>query len=239
VRGDAEIDPDAIDTFDVRNMIPVRGASVLTPGRLTADGQTSLSLRSYGTAEDLPRSHRAARHMAANAGRLLNLTVAKRNYLVEGLSGVGKTSVYEELIRRGYTAINTDLTWGYHADPETGLPSGSVGYETWLWDQSAAVTDLEGPEPEVLFVCGSCRNSDRFQPYFTRVFNLCIDDDTMRRRLEVRTDDDWPLGQDGVELMLELNRSGERLAGATDVDATRPLDQVVEDLLRLADLDSS
>jgi hypothetical protein len=38
--------------------------------------------------------------------------------------------------------------------------------------------------------------------------------------------------------MLELNRKGERLAGAMDVDATRPLDQVVDELLRLADLDS-
>src|SRR6266568_5421617 len=36
-------------------------------------------------------------------------SVAKRNYLVEGLSGAGKSSVYEELIRRGYKAISTDL----------------------------------------------------------------------------------------------------------------------------------
>jgi hypothetical protein len=38
--------------------------------------------------------------------------------------------------------------------------------------------------------------------------------------------------------MLELNRTGERLVGAIDIDATRPLDQVVDELLRLADLDS-
>jgi len=35
--------------------------------------------------------------------------MGKRNYLVDGLSGVGKPSVYEELIRRGYKAISTDL----------------------------------------------------------------------------------------------------------------------------------
>jgi hypothetical protein len=164
--------------------------------------------------------------------------MAKRNYLVEGLSGVGKSSVYEELIRRGYKAISTDRAWAYNADPGTGLPGGPVGHDTWVWDQHEAVGELESPEPEVLFVCGSSRNSDRFLPYFTRVFNLRIDDDTMRRRLEARTDDDWPLGQKGVELMLELNRRGERLVGAIDVDATRPLDQVVDELLRLADLDS-
>ncbi len=31
--------------------------------------------------------------------------MARRNYLVEGLSGTGKSSVYEELIRRGYKAL--------------------------------------------------------------------------------------------------------------------------------------
>ena len=63
-----------------------------------------------------------------------------------------------------------------------------------MWDEHKAVSELESPEPEVLFVCGSSQNRDRFLPYFTKVFNLSIDDETMRRRLEVRTHDDWPLG---------------------------------------------
>jgi gluconate kinase len=160
--------------------------------------------------------------------------MAKRNYLVEGLSGAGKSSVYEELVRRGYKAISTDRAWAYHADPDTGLPGGPIRHQTFMWDQQKAVSELERPEPEVLFVCGSSRNRDRFLPYFTKMFNLRIDDDTMRRRLQERTDDDWPLGQEGLELMLTLNRSEERPAGAIDVDATQPLNQVVDELLRLA-----
>lgn len=160
--------------------------------------------------------------------------MAKRNYLVEGLSGAGKSAVYEELIRRGYKAISTDRAWAYHADPDACLTTGSTPHETWMWDPKKAVNELESPEPEVLFVCGSGRNRDRFLHYFTKVFNLRIDDDTMRRRLETRTDDDWPLGQDGVELMLELNRSDQGPGGAIEVDATQPLDQVVDELLRLA-----
>jgi broad-specificity NMP kinase len=160
--------------------------------------------------------------------------VAKRNYLVAGLSGAGKSSVYEELIRRGYKAISTDRAWAYHADPDTSLPGGPISHDTWMWDRQKAVRELESPEPEVLFVCGSSRNRDHFLPYFTKVFNLRIDDDTMRRRLEQRTDDDWPLGQEGVELMRELNRSDKGPAGAIDLDATQPLNQVIEELLRLA-----
>lgn len=162
--------------------------------------------------------------------------MAKRNYLVEGLSGVGKSSVYDELVRRGYAAVSTDRAWAYHVDPDTGLPGGPVRHDTLRWDRQKAVSALESPEPDVLFVCGSSRDRDRFLPYFTKVFNLRIDDDTMRRRLEARTADDWPLGAEGVELMLTLNPSDEGPAGAIEIDATKPLDQVVDEVLRLAEL---
>jgi gluconate kinase len=160
--------------------------------------------------------------------------MAKRNYLVEGLSGAGKSSVYEELIRRGYKAISTDRAWKYHADPDTGLPGQPIHYDNSMWDQQKAVSELESPEPEVLFVCGSSRNRDRFLPYFTKIFNLRIDDDTMRRRLQERTNNEFGKQPEEVELMLRLNRSDEKPAGAIDVDATQPLGQVVDELLRLA-----
>ena len=103
-----------------------------------------------------------------------------------------------------------------------------------MWDQQKAVSELESPEPEVLFVCGSSRNRDRFLPYFTKIFNLRIDDDTMRRRLQERTNNEFGKQPEEVELMLRLNRSDEKPAGAIDVDATQPLHQVVDELLRLA-----
>jgi gluconate kinase len=160
--------------------------------------------------------------------------MAKRNYLVEGLSGAGKSSVYEELIRRGYKAISTDRAWKYRAGPDTGLAGRPIHDDNSMWDQQKAVSELESPEPEVLFVCGSSGNRDRFLPYFTKIFNLRIDDDTMRRRLQERTNNEYGKQPEEVELMLRLNRSDEKPAGAIDVDATQPLDQVVDELLRLA-----
>jgi hypothetical protein len=160
--------------------------------------------------------------------------MAKRNYLVEGLSGAGKSSVYEELIRRGYKAISTDRAWKYYADPDTGLRGGPRHSDNSMWDEQRAVGELESPEPEVLFVCGSSRNRDRFLPYFTKIFNLRIDDDTMRRRIQERTNNDFGKQPEELELMLRLNRSDEKPAGAIDVDATQPLHHVVDELLRLA-----
>jgi hypothetical protein len=158
--------------------------------------------------------------------------VAQRNYLVEGLSGTGKSSVHDELLRRGFHAISTDRVWAHHVDPDTGLPGGPIGHDNWMWDRERAVSELERPEPAVLFVCGSSRNRDDFLRYFTKVFNLRVDEGTMRRRLEARTTDDWDVGPETVELMLELNRREEKPAGAIDIDATQPLHLVVDELLR-------
>src|SRR5947207_25715 len=107
-------------------------------------------------------------------------TMAKRNYLVEGLSGAGKSSVYEELIRRGYKAISTDRAWKTQVVPGT-----------FEWNEQRALGELQSSQPDVLFVCGSSSNRDRFLPYFSKVFNLRIDDDTMRRRLRERTNNDF------------------------------------------------
>src|SRR5207237_903538 len=71
--------------------------------------------------------------------------MAKRNYLVEGLSGAGKSSVYEELIRRGYRAISTDRAWAYHADPDTGLPGGPTHHDNFMWDKQKAVSGTRKP----------------------------------------------------------------------------------------------
>jgi broad-specificity NMP kinase len=46
-----------------------------------------------------------------------------RNYLIEGVSGVGKTAVCTQLQRRGYQAIHGDRELAYRGDPETGLPT--------------------------------------------------------------------------------------------------------------------
>jgi hypothetical protein len=52
--------------------------------------------------------------------------VGMRNYLIEGVSATGKTSVCKELRRRGFLAINGDTDLAYQGDPETGEPTDDV-----------------------------------------------------------------------------------------------------------------
>ncbi|BFT72605.1 hypothetical protein [Paenibacillus sp. P36] len=56
-----------------------------------------------------------------------------RNYLIEGVSGTGKTSVCNELQRRGYQPIHGDRELAYQGDPETGARTDGVTHEHHIW----------------------------------------------------------------------------------------------------------
>src|SRR4051794_36145177 len=51
------------------------------------------------------------------------LAMGVRNYLTEGVSGAGKTSVCKELQRRAYQAINGDANWPIKAIRKPVNPS--------------------------------------------------------------------------------------------------------------------
>ena len=54
--------------------------------------------------------------------------MGKRNYLIEGVSGTGKTSVCQELRRRGYVAIHGDRELRYQGRPTT-FPLPEIRHE--------------------------------------------------------------------------------------------------------------
>jgi len=53
-------------------------------------------------------------------------SVGKKNYLVDGVSGAGKTWVAEELQRRGCHVLHGDRKLKYQGDPETGNGSKNL-----------------------------------------------------------------------------------------------------------------
>lgn len=107
-----------------------------------------------------------------------------RNYLVEGVSGTGKTSVCRELNRRGYHAINGDRDLAYQGDPETGEAIDSATHEHHIWDVSRVQALVADQHEPVTFFCGGSRNFLRFIDLFDEVFVLDVDLDTLHRRLD-------------------------------------------------------
>jgi broad-specificity NMP kinase len=62
-----------------------------------------------------------------------------KNYLIEGVSGTGKTSVCDELRRRGYHSIHGDRDLAYQGDPKTGGPLDGFAHEHHIEE---TVTDM-------------------------------------------------------------------------------------------------
>jgi broad-specificity NMP kinase len=156
-----------------------------------------------------------------------------RNYLIEGVSGTGKTSVCRELQRRGYLAINGDTELAYQGDPETGKPTDGRTHEHHIWDVDRVRSSIaDGHEP-VTFFCGGSRNFAKFIHLFDGVFILDVDLDTLNRRLDERLDDEWGGKQAERDLIVRLHQTKEDIPkDGIIIDATAPLVQVVDEIVR-------
>ena len=95
-----------------------------------------------------------------------------RNYLIEGVSGTGKTSVCNELLRRGYHAINGDRELAYQGDPETGKPTDGFMHEHWIWHVDKVKALVANQDEVVTFFCGGSRNFSKFIDLLTAFLSL-------------------------------------------------------------------
>ena len=175
-----------------------------------------------------------------------------RNYLIEGVSGTGKTTVGEELQRRGYHVVHGDRELKYPGDPETGEPvvepvHDSVAAETaWhhahlCWPVDRVRSIVADHRTPITFFCGGSRNFPAFISLFDRVFVLAVDDlQTVLQRLDervARDPTDFGGKPEDKALVARLHATQEDVpAVGTRIDATAPLGGVVDQILEACGL---
>ena len=159
-----------------------------------------------------------------------------KNYLIEGVSCTGKTSVGDELQRRGYHVINGDRELAYWGDPKTGEPLDSSAYEHWIWDVDKVRALLADRSHVASFFCGGSRNSERFIDILDGAFVLEVDLDTLNRRLALRPEDEWggPASDGESNARLQHAKKEDIPKNAITIDATAPLVRVVDAILESA-----
>jgi hypothetical protein len=156
-----------------------------------------------------------------------------RNYLIEGVSGTGKTSVCRELQRRGYHAINGDTDLAYQGHPDTGKPMDGCAHEHHIWHVEKVRALVANQDEAVTFFCGGSRNISSFIDLFDGVLVLEVDIDTLNRRLDERTEDEWGGRQTERELISRLHRTKEDIPkNGIVIDAAAPVARVVDEILR-------
>lgn len=167
--------------------------------------------------------------------------MGRRNFLIEGGSGTGKTSVCEELARRGYQAVHGDRELAYQGDPTTGEPAvgiaGTAVHTHHIWHVDKVKTLVADQSEELTFFCGGSRNFSRFIDLFDGVFVLEVDVETLMRRLDDRPESEWggPGRRAERDLILRLHRTRADIPrGGIAVDATAPLTHVVDKILALS-----
>lgn len=160
-----------------------------------------------------------------------------KNYLIEGVSCTGKTSVCDELQQRGYHAIHGDRELAYWGDPKTDEPKSeedSVNeHRSWIWDVEKVSALVADQNHAATFFCGGSRNSERFISLFDEVFVLEVDLDTLNQRLAARPEDEWGgTASEGESFARLQHETKEGLPqNAIIIDATASIARVVDTIL--------
>jgi broad-specificity NMP kinase len=165
---------------------------------------------------------------------------------VTGTSGAGKSTVREELSRRGAEAYDTDeheiAQWTNRVTGEiTPLIADAhrtpefLAANDWRADPDRVRQLAQEGEERTVFLCGFIGNEGEVWPFFEKVFLLAIDEATMRNRLLTRTAHDFGTKPHELELLLAWNDAIHEHylgKGAIIIDATKPTAFVVDEILR-------
>ena len=154
--------------------------------------------------------------------------------LVTGMSGTGKSSALAELGQRGYRVVDTDDPGWAEWVPASEEPGGGE----WLWVEDRMRELLDGDDHRTLFVQGCVRNQANFYERFDAIVLLSAPARVILDRIASRTTNDYGKAAAERELILHHLETVEPLlrAGCThELDASRPLGEVVADLIAISD----
>jgi dephospho-CoA kinase len=153
-----------------------------------------------------------------------------RRVLIAGMSGTGKSAVIDELVTRGFRAIDADEGWS-----ENG-PEGD-----WIWIEARIHRLLSDEPSDDLFLSGCASNQGKFYPQFSHIILLSAPVDLIMQRLAARTNNTF--GKQSEERMRVLSdistvESLLRKTSGCEIDTSVPVHEVVEKVLHFAGLAS-
>jgi AAA domain-containing protein len=147
------------------------------------------------------------------------------------MSGTGKSTVLDELARRGHAVVDTDVG-GWIVDI-----AQSDGSTEPMWDEPRIAALLDEHADRTLFLAGCVANQGRFYHRFHAVVLLSAPEDVMLQRLATRATNDFGKSDAERRAILGDLRAVEPLlrAGATvEIDTRVPVGEVADRLDALA-----
>lgn len=164
-----------------------------------------------------------------------------KRILVTGISGVGKSTVTDELAARGYKAVDADSDeyseWVAVTGEDDAPGTPVEANRDWVWREDRIQGLLSTEDAEVLFLSGCAANMRQFLPQFDHVVLLSTPAEVMIERLRTRTSNNYGKRPDEEARVLSQLETVEPLlrhAADHEIDTSAPLEEVVAALLRLA-----
>jgi dephospho-CoA kinase len=112
---------------------------------------------------------------------------------ITAVSGVGKSAVISELVKRGYTAYDADdrdLKLTRLEVKETGepvdWPEGFVDWSYYSWNADEDKLQELLASDDTVFVAGFLGNQEKLYHYFDKLIALTLDPEEHARRLRTR-----------------------------------------------------
>ncbi len=146
--------------------------------------------------------------------------------LLTGMSGVGKSSLSEEIRARGFRAVDLDQP-GWSAS----APDGD-----WVWCEARVEELLAAEVGGWLFVSGCAENQVKFHPQFDTTVLLSAPREVVLQRLATRTNNPYGKRPEEVAEVLEYIDTVEprlRRVAHHEVDTSAPLREVAVRVLHL------
>ncbi len=166
--------------------------------------------------------------------------------LITGISTSGKSAVAKELLRRGYDAV--DIEHSGHAayyNKQTGEKAAEFGQapertkewleaHEWLIDKEWIKKLQSQSQKQQMYLCGGGSNELEIAQLCDKVIWLKTDEKTIKERVTNPRDHSYGTKPHELAKIIAENRSKENeftSFGATVIDATQSLDQVVDEIL--------
>jgi len=161
-------------------------------------------------------------------------------FLITGNPGSGRTTITDELSRRGLVAVDTDQS--AHWETTSGVPVSRPEHASdewllnhrWVWcrPRIEGIIRAHTGAAQHIYLCGIAMNQRDMLDLFTTVFLISIDHETQLRRLGTPANAHRNAAQRAQ--ILEGRPSFERemrAAGAVVLDGSQPIPDLVSRIL--------
>jgi broad-specificity NMP kinase len=162
-------------------------------------------------------------------------------YLITGSPGAGKTSIIDELARRGYAAYNTDdmpeITRFYDlrtGDRMDSGPPAPIDFSRYAWNWNIDALKKLLKSADTVFVGGITSNTLPNLGLFDRIFVPHPSLTELERRIVTRTNNDFGKHPDELADILKDHDGSDdfwRSKGAIIIHADRPIKEIADEIL--------